>query len=215
MLFSMPHLVVIGDIVKSKGIKSRAAFQKKLAATLGEISAGNPSLASPYTLTLGDEFQAVYRRADGLFSDLCRLQIACLPARVRLAVSVGAINTAINPDQALGMDGPAFHLARESIEALKHDGGVFALAGDVPGDPELRAALIALLSASFPSWRANRWLILHGLLNEIAIPELAASAGISVTAVYKNIRHGRLDALGVVFKKLESLIDTRLRVNAR
>lgn len=211
----MSYLVVIGDIVKSKGIKSRAAFQKKLAAALADISAGNPSLASPHTLTLGDEFQAVYRRGAGLFSDLCRLQTACLPARVRLSVALGAINTAINPDQALGMDGPAFHLARENIETLKRDGGAFALGGDVPGDPELRAALIDLIAASFPSWKTNRWLVLHGMLNQTPVAELAASAGISPAAVYKNIRHGRLESLAFVLQKLEALIDSRLKTKAR
>jgi hypothetical protein len=208
------HLAVIGDIVDSKRLRNRATFQRKFADALGAVSKGQKSLASPYTLTLGDEFQAVYRRAGGLFADLCRVRIACLPARVRLAVAVGEIKTAINPAQALGMDGPAFHLARARIDALKADGGWFGLDGDVPGSPEIRRALIDLVCAGVDSWQPNRWRILLGLLEGKTAAACAKEIGISEPAVYKNIRHGRLDSLVALLLEIETTLDARLKRKA-
>lgn len=205
------HLVVIGDIMDSRRLRGRAAFQRKLTDSLGELSRGQKSLASPYTLTLGDEFQAVYSRAVGLFADLCRVRIACLPAQVRLAVAVGEIKTAINPAQALGMDGPAFHLARDRIEALKADGGWFGLDGDAPGSSETRRALIDLVCAGVNSWQPNRWRILLGMLEGKSAAVCAREIGISEPAVYKNISHGRLDSLVALLRGIEAELDARLR----
>lgn len=207
------HLVVIGDIVDSRRLRGRAAFQRKFSDSLGELSCGQKSLASPYTLTLGDEFQAVYRRAGGLFADLCRVRIACQPARVRLAVALGEIKTAINPAQALGMDGPAFHLARARIDALKADGGWFGLDGDAPGTPGTRGALIDLVCAGVDSWQPNRWRILLGLIEGKSAAACAREIGISEPAVYKNISHGRLDSLVALLHEIEAALDARLKRN--
>lgn len=209
----MRYLAVIGDVVGSKQLKGRAAFQRTLAATLAEVSAGNPSLASPYTLTLGDEFQAVYRRAGGLFSDLARIRQTCLPAEVRLSVAAGRIVTAINPRQAIGMDGPAFHQARDRIEALKASGGRFALAGDLPGDGLTREALVDLLSGWTEGWLANRWAILLGLLANKTAAQMAKELGISEPAVYKNIQHGQLASWVTLLRQQESWLDEVLRGN--
>jgi hypothetical protein len=205
------HLVVIGDIVDSRRMRNRAAFQRQFAEALHGLSPDQPSLASPYTLTLGDEFQAVYRRAGGLFADLCRVRIACLPARVRLVVAVGEIKTAINPTQALGMDGPAFHLARARVDALKADGGWFDLDGDAPGTPDTRRALIDLVCAGVDSWQPNRWRILLGMLEGKSAGTCAKEIGISEPAVYKNINHGRLESLVTLLHEVEAALDARLK----
>src|SRR6218665_467049 len=115
----MKYLALIGDVVDSKRLPRRAEFQVKLEKTLKNTSSRNPSLASPYTITLGDEFQAVYRNADRLFADIFTIWRDLDPAKVRFAVGVGELSTSINPKQALGMDGPAFHHARDAITALK------------------------------------------------------------------------------------------------
>lgn len=153
----------------------------------------------------------MYRRAGGLFADLCRVRIACLPARVRLAVAGGEITTAINPAQALGMDGPAFHLARDRIEALKADGGWFGLDGDAPGSSATRGALIDLVCAGMDSWQPNRWRILLGLLEGKSVAACARELGVSEPAVYKNIRHARLESLVTLLRDVEASLDVALK----
>ena len=66
----MQYLALIGDIVDSKQLRDRGKFQTTLASTLKTVSSRNATLVSPYTITLGDEFQAVYKSADRLFLDI-------------------------------------------------------------------------------------------------------------------------------------------------
>lgn len=206
----MAYIVILGDLVASKEITGRAAFQQRLTDTLAQISAANPAICSPYTLTLGDEFQAVYQRAAGLAADLCRVRLACLPHRVRFVISLGEIVTAINPRQAIGMDGPAFHAARAHIETLKTTDRDWALVGARLGESAARDAIIDLLGAHVETWKANRWDILHGLLTGESIPDLITRTNISSPAVYKNISHGRLESVVTLFKELESRLDAGL-----
>jgi len=97
----MKYLALIGDIVDSKALPKRDAFQAGLAECLKEISSRNPALASPYTITLGDEFQAVYKSADTLFADIFSILCHIHPAQARFAVGAGVISTEINRKQSL------------------------------------------------------------------------------------------------------------------
>ena len=60
-------IAVIGDIVKSKSIVNRGEVQEQLKTVLNDINQKFADhLASKFTLTLGDEFQAVFRTGDHL-----------------------------------------------------------------------------------------------------------------------------------------------------
>src|SRR4051794_22304060 len=85
----MKVIAIIGDIVASKALQRRAAFQRRLAATLAATNRANAALASPYTITLGDEFQAVYRSADRLWIDVVEILAAIHPVEARFALGVG------------------------------------------------------------------------------------------------------------------------------
>src|SRR5688500_7792726 len=100
----MQVIAVIGDVVASKELAQRSVFQRRLGKALAQTSGAARHLASPYTITLGDEFQAVYRNADLLFADIFGIMAEIHPVRIRLALGVGALTTKINPVQALGMD---------------------------------------------------------------------------------------------------------------
>ena len=114
----MKVIVVIADLVASRHVPQRTVFQRKLARVLAKASREAEALASPFTLTLGDEFQAVYRGANTLFADVCGLMAEIHPVRARFALGVGELTTRINPEQALGMDGPVFHQARAALKAI-------------------------------------------------------------------------------------------------
>ncbi|MFP4550895.1 MAG: SatD family protein [Spirochaetales bacterium] len=116
----MQPIVIIADIVGSRRIPGRSAFQQRLGKTLEQINAdAGAALLSPYTITLGDEFQAVYSRFAPIFQNLVAIAWRCYPEKIRFAVNAGPIATEINPTAAVGMDGPAFHGARAAIERMK------------------------------------------------------------------------------------------------
>ncbi len=53
----MNYIVVIADVVASRNIADRALIQDQFVATLSRLNDRNLQLVSPYTVTLGDEFQ--------------------------------------------------------------------------------------------------------------------------------------------------------------
>src|SRR5207237_6855737 len=112
----MKKIVIIGDLVLSRNIRRRDKIQTELLSELRRLNKIRSGLISPYTVTLGDEFQAVYSNADSLFSDIFEISAKIQPVKIRFAVSLGEITTRINKKSAMGMDGHVFHNARSCIK---------------------------------------------------------------------------------------------------
>ena len=207
----MRVVTVIGDLVASKAMPKRAVFQRRLTKVLEQTSAAASALASPYTITLGDEFQAVYRTADSLFVDIVKIMADIHPVRARFAIGVGDLTTRINAERALGMDGPAFHQAREALTALKAEGRLWRIAGDDPKAWVLSKHVLNLLSHHVGGWTRNRLLVLAGLLNDQAVKDVEDSLEISRVAIYKNIRAAALDEVVGICQELTAALNRTLR----
>jgi len=212
----MQYLAIIGDIVASRQLPRRQEVQGRLATLLRRVSQDNPALASPYTITLGDEFQAVYRQADTLFVDIVTILQEVHPVQVRFAVGVGELATGLNRKQALGMDGPAFHRARAAIEELKKSGYFLRLQGapaDESGaDPwRLINHSLNLVSHRVDAWSRNRLRILQGLLAGKSVGALEKALRISNVAVYKNINAGALDEVRGLCEDITAFLNRELK----
>ena len=197
------YLVLIGDIVHSRSVSDRNAAQRKFSSACAKlnIEAERLGLVSPLTITLGDEFQAVFKNSARLWECILRLEAAMAPLEMRFAVGVGAISTSLKRDSALGMDGPAFYAARAGIEQLKKTGGRYRIAG--LGQDELFInAVLELLGRNRMKWRASRVLILASLLQGKNVSEISKLTKTSEQAVYRNIRDG---ALGTIFNLLTGI----------
>jgi hypothetical protein len=207
----MQVLAVIADVVGSRELPRRELFQRRLARVLEERRSGARHLASPYTITLGDEFQAVYRGAETVFADVVKILAAIHPVRARFAVGLGPLSTRLNPRAALGMDGPAFHRARAALTALKADGGLLRVAGPVEEPWALTNHTLNWLSHHLAGWRQNRLEVLAGLLRGESVRELEAALRISRVAVYKNIRSAALDDVAGICHEITRALDRALR----
>ncbi len=205
----MKVVIVIADIVLSREIPDRSRFQRHLKKTVATVSARHPELLSPYTVTLGDEFQAVYKRADRVFRDFCLLQRMLCPHRIRFAIGVGALTTPLNPRMSIGMDGPAFHLARQGMEELKQSGSLLrvTMAGDERSawvNPTLD-----LLSRMTAGWKQNRVEVLQRMLDGEDVQAMAHAMKITPAAVYKNIQAGALNTILTLCGEIARTIDSR------
>lgn len=132
--------VLIGDLAASRELG--AGRRQRVQEQLGELVTGlnrefGTSLMARLTITLGDEFQGVLSDP-GVLPDLTwRLAVGLPEMRIWTGVGRGAIETELR-DEAVGMDGPAFHRARDALEEAKRSrrhGGVFEGFGD--DDPVL------------------------------------------------------------------------------
>ncbi|MEX0623964.1 MAG: SatD family protein, partial [Saccharospirillum sp.] len=79
----MNRLIVIADIVASREIADRTAVQRDLKMELDRLNRQTDDLLSPYTITLGDEFQAVLGTAGRVFTDMLAIRAAVYPVRLR------------------------------------------------------------------------------------------------------------------------------------
>jgi hypothetical protein len=197
------RLVLIGDIVLSRYISNRVSFNRQLLKTLGNLSKSNPNLLSPYTITIGEEIQAVYKNADGIFRDAITILAAIYPQKMRFSFGVGELTTPINRDQALGMDGPAFHFAREGIEKLKKTGELFLFSGDSLFALSISPPVLTLISHNMAKWKPTRLNTLSLLLNGENIKEVARKLKISLNTVYKTVDAGDLGSIMMIFSECE------------
>ena len=202
-------IAVIGDLIDSKKIGDRYTFQERFAKNLEDIGIWHAE--SPYTLTLGDEFQALYTDAKGLFSDLFRVRECIYPVRCRFSVAIGEVRTPINTKRAIGMDGPAFHLAREMISHLRKTGNQLSIVGLPDKINALMQPSINILWESTANWNCNRLKILRMELDQRWDEPKRYGLTISERAIDKNIREGQLRDWSRLIDASESEINPLLK----
>lgn len=198
----MSLLVLIGDLVGSRETPDRQAVQDRLRAALKECNANRTAIASPYTITLGDEFQAVLQNGERAFNDAVRIQAVVHPTLVRFSIALGELSTKVNPHQAIGMDGPAFHQARAGIEDMRQSNTLFRLQGLPENLSDVVAPSLNLVSHEFSKWQSRRFSILAALQRREPIADIARYLSVSEQAVYKNISEGRLRDVSELFEAL-------------
>jgi len=203
------RIALVADIVGSRSIRERMAFDQRLVRCLTSLSDRNPHILSRYTL-IGDEVQAVYSGAASLFEDAVTILATIHPVKMRFSYGVGTLIKPINPEQAIEMDGPAFYRARDGVNALKETGYLFTVVGDVPRVDLVREAL-NLVSHEMDEWNENRLRTLARRQDGVPVKEIAEELGISDQAVYKTIDAGALEVIMRLFDEIESAVETGLR----
>jgi Mor family transcriptional regulator len=169
-------------------------------------------LLSPYTITLGDEFQAVYAKADHLFSDLVSILLALYPEQVRFSIGIGTIDTPINKQQAIGMDGPAFYLARKGIEQLKASGYLFIVNGLPDKQQDIVNNSLFLVSHHLGKWKQSRLSVFQLLQQGLSVSDMTKKLKLSDKAIYKTIDQGELKIVHQLFLDVEKVINASTTV---
>lgn len=114
------YIAIIGDIKESKSINERGKLQNRIIHILKTVNDNYAqSIASKFLITLGDEFQGLLSSAEHLMDIIQFIKVEAQPVEIRFGIGVGSITTAINPDAALGSDGPAYYMARKCIDNMK------------------------------------------------------------------------------------------------
>lgn len=163
---------IIADIIHSRSYKDRAGVQEKLAATLAEVNQRfQASLASAFSITLGDEFQGLLIKADRILEILDVIRMRMDPVDLRFGIGTGEINTRIEPSMSIGADGPAYWNAREAIQRVhqeNHYGTLRTYLVSNQPSPYLASINYTLALTDFisSSWRGTQKEVLKAMLNE-------------------------------------------------
>lgn len=204
-------IVLIGDIIASKKLEDqRAKVQEKLSGILEQLNDENRDISSPYTITLGDEFQAVFKSADRLFFDIVSILAALHPVKIRFSIGIGEIKTPLNREQALGMDGEAFYNARDGLNKLKMTTNTLIIMGFDEKRQRLIELTLLLISNKITRWKKSRLQILEGLWQDLSVKEMAKYIDITDKAIYKNIEDGELKAVKQLLAEIQNVIDRDL-----
>lgn len=114
------YTVIIGDLIASKKIKNRQEVQEKFQETLLRINRDyQSSIASKFTISLGDEFQALLMDKKSVIQIILAIEAAMYPVQVRFGIGIGQINTEIDYENSVLIDGPAYHRARAMMLELE------------------------------------------------------------------------------------------------
>ncbi|WP_315376483.1 SatD family protein [uncultured Streptococcus sp.] len=223
------YLALIADVIDSKMVQERFDLQKQVEKTLQKMNElFGDYLASRFTLTLGDEFQALLEVDAPVFQIVDTLRSELTPTQLRFGIGLGEIVTAIDPLQSIGADGPAYWNARAAINLVhqKNDYGntqIYFSSGKENRDFFVNA-LIASGEAIRSGWRDSQEEILLNLLKRSVYSEsfsqqdLAQSLAINPSALSKRLKsssirvylRGRAAALASIQSTVKGEEDERI-----
>lgn len=112
--------ILMGDIIASrkyKGPELTQTFESLVSSCNSDLASG---ILSPYTITLGDEFQGIAKSLKSGIQSIFYFEEAILKTgvdfKLRYVLHYGSIETHINREIAYGMRGPGLTKAREMLE---------------------------------------------------------------------------------------------------
>jgi SatD family (SatD) len=228
------YLVIIGDIVQSRKITNRAVFQEHFEKQFKLMTLFDDNeIISPFTVTIGDEFQGVLSGARHLFQTINEIEYglnlglvyehsrealedAKKSYRLRYGIGIGTISTKINNNAAIGMDGPAFYHARESIERAKKDNLKFCFKSGMPGDEAINI-MLRWLGYESRKWGWQKFQIIKLKKDGWTQKQIAESIGISQPAVSKTLKATpvglSIETEQLIEKQMEAIVNEPKIVN--
>ena len=211
------HFAVIGDLKGSRQITNRAQAQREIKQALEDINLAYPAcIVSKWTLTLGDEFQALLTPEDGMMRMLDELMMRLQQYPFRLGIGYGDISTEIDPHLSIGADGEGFWRARAAIDYV-HGNGTGGMTSHFIGFGNLKDDVVNALLASSDTIR-DKWTTLqketfHLMLKQgIYAPQFeqhvfAETIGISQSSLTKRLNASNIKQ----YIQLRKLIETCFR----
>jgi hypothetical protein len=215
-----PYIAIIADMKGSKNIKNRDNVQEKLKETLHQINVKYAKdIASKFMITLGDEFQGLLSTGIHTMQILSDIEQRMYPVQLRFGVGIGEITTKINPDMAIGADGPGYYKARAAIQYLKENENRkqiatsdtrFEVVEDNQGTATMINTILSLLTIIKTSWSdRQREVIWDMLKTQDSQVNVAKRFQIQQPTVQKILASGKYyaykEALDTIGKALEEI----------
>ena len=218
--FNQPYIAVIGDIKRSRSIKDREHVQQTLKETLEFVNRQYQNdIASNFTITLGDEFQALLANGACVMQILNKIKQTMYPIEIRFGIGIGEMRTEFQRQISIGSDGPSYYMARSAIEYLKKNeqrNTVSASAIRIETDETNMAAvallntILSLLSVIESQWSVRRRAVIFDMYeHNDSQSNVAARLGIEQPSVNRHLARGNyhtyIDAVRIVDETLGSI----------
>ncbi|MDT3721428.1 SatD family protein [Pseudomonas oryzihabitans] len=189
--------VLMGDLVHSEGAADVATLHRAFNESVAQHNRHYAAdLASPLTITLGDEFQGLLTSLDAAARLLRAMRLDLLQRAIdcRFVLGLVEIETAVNREQAWNMMGPGLSRARHK---LNEKPAISRYGFSLSKEPLLETALEALgvgLTVIESGWTQRQLSDIAALLGGQAVAALAEQRRVSVKSIYKIRTSGHFDA---------------------
>ncbi len=179
--------VITADVIASRQQPVALAQKEVVLAGLN-----HPDLLTAFTISRGDEVQAVVAGPLLPLNLVRRLRFYCRPLLLRVGLGVGRIITGLEKKNSWEMNGPAFFRSRRALESLKNERRVFTRVdtGDDVFD-RLANALLALVDTVQSGWTDAQWEAVTVYEEKGTYQEAAQILGIAYQNVEKRCRAAR------------------------
>lgn len=206
------YVALIGDIRGSRELEDRDEVQKEFKWVVGFLNDHIPtdSITSRFTVTTGDEFQVLLRDATAAVEAAVSASDRFHPARLRFGIGRGALDTEVNPNQAIGMDGPCFHRAREAINSARKD-EAWLRAGGWSTDLDRRVnSMFDLVQCVRGDWTERQAQFALALKEEGAQKSVADRYDVSKSTVSESLSAGHVQEVRTAEHSLAELLQDNL-----
>lgn len=201
---------LIGDVVGSRRTRDRIDLHARLEQVITAVNEMlNP--VAPLRITVGDEYQGAFHTVAQAVRATTRIRLAMLPDYdVRHGLGWGEV-TVLRSDPRVE-DGPGWWSARDAIHAVEEAAErapsrwrrtAYRSAADTGPDQAWIESTLVLADALLGALTDRSVAVLDGLLTGRTQREIAASLGITPSAVSQRVRADGLDALVTVDRLLD------------
>lgn len=207
------YAISMGDLVRS----TRHADPKQLHLLFNQVVAQAnqrfaESIASPLTITLGDEFQGLSTSLNRGFelNHFVRMSLLLNGVSTRLVLGIGAIDTPVNPENAWNMMGAGLSKARDKLNAKK---SINCYRFSFPDDAQLELLLDSVgesMTRVETDWTETQMKYVARKLSqpEKSIILIANDLGISRNSMYKVLRSADADFYAGQLKTIGEVLQT-------
>ncbi|MCZ7382236.1 MAG: SatD family protein [Candidatus Methanoperedens sp.] len=191
--------VILGDVISSRRIKDKEAFQNKLQETCNEINTLYADyIYAEFKILKGiDEIEGVLFDISKSYDITSTILEKLYPDLMRFVVVFDYIDTAAESSDVAKMDGPAFHRASDIMGELKKSKLIFSISIEDKAIENLISGEINLILLFKKNLSAKQHLIVkeyketgsqHEVAKKLGITQQAVSKALN-RALWEEIRH--------------------------
>lgn len=207
------YAAITADIVGSTRYhqENGEPIRPKILDALNQINLSHAEeLAVPFSITIGDEFQALVKSPTDSPMIIYHLRLLLNPLKCRIGVGIGGVVSDLMKTTT-EMEGPAFSYSRDAIDMLKNRRElVTAYAGSDPKLASIVMGITALVDIIQNSWTSKQWeaVQLYDELHDLAAVGL--KLGITPQSVEDRLRVTHWREVIHASNKLSELLDMLL-----
>jgi len=183
------HYIVMADVIRSRSYSGSDLMNEfmRIVEDCNAVYAG--AILSPYTITLGDEFQGVADSLKSAVESILFLEDRLLTVHpafmLRYVIVFGEIDTPINPRIAHGMTGSGLVAARELLTKKRKRRRRFQLKlFDLPYNDDLNM-LFRLLELLSGHWKEKDYALVRELVWNDNDADVASRFGKTKSQIWK------------------------------